>query len=664
MPATDQLEEIMDEQLLYFNGIDGASGEYTLPPLTPAQFSAVAQGEALTETDLAYIKELEWRVESRTHYGLAQGYDAKNLAESGWGVIFASNADPAIREALSELLEFRKVQAGDYYKEYSGPEGYRPDESKLDFLKRHKFGPGPVKPEIMPYYMLLVGDPEAIPYRFQYQLDVQFAVGRIYFESLDDYARYAHSVVEAEKQKLALPRRAAFFGVSNPDDPATNLSAAHLVEPLAQYLATDQPGWSVETILQDQATKQRLGQLAGGPDTPAFLFTASHGMSFPLGDPRQLPYQGALLCQDWPGPRNWRQAIPPEFYFSADDLNTQSRLFGLIAFAFACYGLGTPRLDEFSKQAFKTQGEIAPKAFLARLPQSLLAHPKGGALAVVGHVERAWGHSFVWGKAGRQITVFESSLKRLIDGYPIGSALEDFNERYAELSTELTVIEEDFAAGRKSDALTLEHVGLWTANNDARNYMILGDPAVRLMVAQDGGAAERPVLVEVTSPKPKETPAPAPQGEPPVIPAPTGIPTPPPAPELSAVDYGLMESFRQVQSNVSESLQSFVNKLGEFLSNALEDAASLEVATYVSEDMAEVKYEKGTFTGGRLRALTHIKIDGDTMICVPEEEGEVDTALWQIHMDMVQQAQVSRAELLKTAISAATGLVNLIKPGS
>jgi hypothetical protein len=54
--------------------------------------------------------------------------------------------------------------------------------------------------------------------------------------------------------------------------------------------------------------------------------------------------------------------------------------------------------------------------------------------------------------------------------------------------------------------------------------------------------------------------------------------------------------------------------------------------------------------------------DGDTLLCVPEEEGEVDTALWKIHMDMVNQAQSSRAEPLKAAISAASGLVNLLKP--
>ena len=64
-----------------------------------------------------------------------------------------------------------------------------------------------------------------------------------------------------------------------------------------------------------------------------------------------------------------------------------------------------------------------------------------------------------------------------------------------------------------------------------------------------------------------------------------------------------------------------------------------------------------------MRALSYIKIDGDTLICVPEVEGEVDTELWRIHMDAVQQAQVSRAELLKTVVSAVAGIGGLLKPG-
>jgi hypothetical protein len=336
-----------------------------------------------------------------------------------------------------------------------------------------------VDPEVVPYNLLLVGDPEQVPYSFQTQLDMQHAVGRIHFDKPEDYWNYANSVVSAEKKKLSLGKTAAFFGVSNPDDPATSLSAEQLVKPLAASLKKEQKGWEFSTTAGDKATKSNMSRLLGGDDTPALLFTASHGMGFPNGHERQVLDQGALLCQDWPGPKNWRKPIGNDFYFSAEDLTNDANVFGVVAFFFACYGAGTPKMDEFSRQTMKERAEIAPKNFLARLPQRMLAHPKGGALAVIGHVERAWGYSFSWGEAGAQLTVFESALKRLLDGYPIGYAFEYFNGRYTELAADLADTLNDAEFGKKPPAAKL--AGMWTARTDARNYVVLGDPFVRLM---------------------------------------------------------------------------------------------------------------------------------------------------------------------------------------
>lgn len=491
--------------ILSFNGINGSTGSYLQEPLPLSAFTQQARGLKINPKDLGDLKQRSFD-KREAKYAVKEGVDPKDLAQAGWGVIFHKDESPAIVEALRPLLNLRRTQANKtkpLYKEYSGDIGYYPGDDKLAFLTDPSRGGsvGPVDPDKVPYYLLIVGGPEKIPYSFQYQLDVQYAVGRIAFDTPADYARYAANVVAAETPgNLKLARRAAFFGTANPDDGSTQLSAEHLVQPLIASTAADKPRWTINPCLRADATKSKLTSLLGGNETPAFLFTASHGMWLGKNDTAQREVNGALVCQDWPGPLQWPKntAVPPEHFFTGSDIASGANLLGLISMHFACFGGGTPSLSDYPN-AGQAPAAIANTPFVARLPQKLLLT---GALAVVAHIERAWSYSFVWDGAGQQLAVFQSTLKRLMEGHPVGSAMEYFNIRYAELSTELTNVLGQVGKQGIDDRLA----AMWTWNNDARGFIVLGDPAVKLMAGDEDTVKEmRPAVEQIavtTEPRP------------------------------------------------------------------------------------------------------------------------------------------------------------------
>jgi len=463
----------MDSPSLYCNGIDAETGKL-IPPATLAEVAALARGNA---PDRENVEDMQvWRRQGGK--GLKSG-DPRNLSDAGWGVIFAQNDEKtdAILEALQSLLDLRKSQIGEehehYYQEYIGELGYRAGDTKRSFLSRHGVGPGAADPEYMPYYLLVVGDPESIPYEFQYQLDMQYAVGRIWFETIEEYKCYAQRIVAAETAPRQRKKTAAIFAPCHPDDGATALSSKELACPLAVWLKEKRPDWQTLPSIGEGATKARLRQLLGGEETPDLLFTAGHGLVFKSGDSRQIATQGALLCQDWPG-HSWQGPTPPEHYFSAVDLDGGVDLQGLVSFHFACYSAGGPAWDNFS--IAHERRAVAPAPFIASLPRRLL---QAGALAIIGHVEKAWQCSISWPGAGTQIHVFKDFLNRLLKGHPVGSAMEPFGVRYAELASDLSAELEDIWQGKPADEDLL--VSLWTNSHDARNYVVLGDPAVRLV---------------------------------------------------------------------------------------------------------------------------------------------------------------------------------------
>jgi hypothetical protein len=656
-------------QLMIGNGIDATTGEYLLPPLDVRELARLATGGRLDGGELSDVQS-KTRGARQASFIAVEGVDTSDLAQAGWAVVFpaaeagseAASRQAAIRDALAPLLAHRRAATGALYREYAGELGYQAGETKQQYLARLGAGPGPARPQKVPYYLLLVATPEEIPFRIQYQLDVHYAVGRIAFDTVEEYARYAHSVVDAETGRAGRPRRAAFFGVANPNDAATRLSADHLILPLVEYAdgRRAQHDVTVDSHVGDDATRGKLGELLG--DAPALLFTASHGVGFPCGDAGQRDRQGAILCQDWGGPGT---PVAREHYFAGEDIPAGADLRGMIAVLFACYGGGTPTRDEFTRRALgdAEARQLAPAALLARLPQRLLAHPGGGALAVVAHIDRAWGSAFLWmdaqGKRAtqRHLDVFESLLDGVLGGKPLGCAMEAFNLRYAELAADLSErIEQIQVYDEHYEDAELAH--MWICNSDARNYAVIGDPAVRIPRADERAAqrAAQPATTERSEmPETDETHEThdTDDAHDPITgdyPAMRDDGAPRTRAAIEPASYGW---FGGKDDKEPGALTRLGNKVAEVLAEVFNDAAVLEVKTYTSDDLQAIAAGQPLpATGARLRAYTRCKLDGDTEVCVPvTAAGAIDDALWTLHVEMVKQAQAHRAELLRTVLS-------------
>ncbi len=340
---------------------------------------------------------------------------------------------------------------------------------------------------------MIVGDPEKIPFEFQYQLSINHAVGRIDFEEPEDYGCYAESVVRAEEDGVELPRTTALFSVENDDYPSGKLQAEHLVGSLSRRLTGNVPDWKIEVWEKDRAYKKNLCRLLGGDATPGVLLASCPGLRFPFAHRYQRDRQGGLICQDWPGPEECPKPETSHF-FHAGDVPNDADPAGQIAFFFACYSAGVPREDNFpdldpdAEVEGKVQARaIAPEPFVARLSQALL---RRGALATVGHIDRGWTTSFSWQPYGHHIDSVSSlreSIRRLLYGHRLGDALRPLYRRYTAIAAQLA---EPLGFARKGVKPSAELLSfLWLALTDARNFVILGDPAVRVL--GNGGSSGR-----------------------------------------------------------------------------------------------------------------------------------------------------------------------------
>jgi hypothetical protein len=514
---------------LFPNGIDGTTGRPLLR-IDAATAANLAQGLPPDPPEMTNLYKNKAIDASGGHFGTVADADQRKVEQARWAVVVSAVEDSALIKALWPLIKHRMGQMGYGALDVTFKDGencgawlgrhsdgfkktlanawgevppvlvVRPGERVNAWLARHGVAQGPVDPgRGVPFYLLIAARPGPInasdqafiPLNFQYELDIFWGVGRLIFSDasgqhrLADYTAYAERVAAWEQRKDAaaqLRKEIAFFGTRHEEDTSTIRSADELITPLIDWSKTGKAATDAKigrtVYLAENATRSNLEKLlSGGADgkPPALLFTASHGIGLPMTDNRLVMHQGALVTADFQG----FGSIKREHWLAGEDLDGMSntKVDGMIAFLFACYGAGCPQQDEFIFDANKKRPTIAPFPFMAQLPQRLLAK---GALGVLGHVERAWTYSFSGTEAGTksQVQPFQDVLGRLLQGHPAGSATDQFNIIQGARSMTLTEELEAISYGATPDPALLSR--LWMARNDARNYALLGDPAVKL----------------------------------------------------------------------------------------------------------------------------------------------------------------------------------------
>jgi len=533
--SASQLSRALADLQIQANGIDPDTGKPLLT-LDPAMVLAAARQPASANLAQLHAQRVS---DDSAALGLVHGISDARLEEAGWALLVNSVDDSALIKALSPLLIHRARAQGlrlppldfrdgercghwlaRHVANFNRPLAadaayqlpvllYHPGESTAAWLERYGIAARAVDPALgVPFYLCLAGRPGPlapgddahIPFEFQYQLDIFWGVGRLCFSDLeglhryDDYATYAERLAAFETQTDAVrARHVVYFGTEHPYDLATQTSANELIRPLhdgrpTALSAADRFGFTQALFLADGARKSQLASLLRGatPDErPAIVCTATHGLGFGADDPRLPAHQGALVCQEWSGYGNVRR----EEWFSAEDLEERSSVEGLIMISMACYSLGCPAEDQFSWPGERAPRRIAPRALVAQLPQALL---RQGALALFGHVDRAWTSAFrsrlersapaVARVASAQVQAFDDLLRRLMDGKRLGYATDQFNAQQGAVAVELSDLLAQAARSSDTFALALAISQAWVVRNDLRNYAVLGDPAVRLAV--------------------------------------------------------------------------------------------------------------------------------------------------------------------------------------
>lgn len=424
----------------------------------------------------------------RKQLGPPEPLRGNDLDYARWGIIVPEGE--SVPDELNDLIELRKEQSNSHVPIFE----YRPGIKEIGpFLRdiANNVDVGLMDPSEVPYYLCIVAPPNKISWDFQCALDLEYAVGRLWFDDLADMGAYVQHTVTRESKVGAAGSctgnaTPVFFAPDSPPDAGLNGLNTHLVP----WLKNDYP--NATWLLSKKARRELLAaELAHGKRR--FFLTLSHGLE-PAYDPnaanlaehveRLRKRTGAICCQDFSpntpdADKNLMQAL--DLYGSplADaDLN------GAVWYAMACSSAGTLTWSYWPQTSEEWRGMkppqpvcLAPHEFITSLPQKCLA---AGLGAFLGHVGKTFDYGYL-GVTGSNLKKSHTKalINRILNGERIGNAIDHLQTGLGATAEELRRLAETAKqTGAANDRELLAHTLMYFY--DRRHLVLLGDPAVRL----------------------------------------------------------------------------------------------------------------------------------------------------------------------------------------
>ncbi len=432
-----------------------------------------------------------------------EGGDPNDLYAQRWGVIAPEGArGDRLLQIIKPLIDHRQSQQeGEPVKIYRVPD--KMSQSEAAVWKKTVFRNQSDLDIDIPRYQLILGDLHEVPLALQQIQGSDGFVGRLAFDRDEDYAAYVDKVLRWEGAPTTSTEGRAIFHTVHDGTAATRIGYKSLITPgMAVVQARmDRGQFNADQIVEtgDKVIPDPQELLnAAVTDRPGFLFSLSHGEGPPRSgwrnDELQRSGQGAM-------------SFGREGKIRGEDLRDATFMPGGVWFMLACFGAGSPdasayhhwlsdlrKVGQFGNPDAVLAGIPKDRPFIAQIPKNVLASANG-PLAFFGHIDLAWTYSFqeldqgATNRPAKFMGILRSALKR----DRIGIGFRELYRFFDQANTELTAIADEQRAGRisESDALVARSSHLWMLRQDLSTYILLGDPAARLPLA-DRRAAPRP----------------------------------------------------------------------------------------------------------------------------------------------------------------------------